>query len=268
MVGLVCIDVDGTLVGSSGQVAPEVWRAAAAVRDGGVPLALCSGRPAIGLAREFAARLDPAGWHVFQNGASLRHLPTCESRSRAIPPHAVEWLVARTRETGRLLELYTDNDYAVESTEDRAVRHAALLGVPFRTRAFRSLDAPVVRAQWLLAHAEVDAVLAEAHPDLHLSPSHSPVMEDTTFLNMTAPDTDKASAVRTLAAAYDVPLERVMMVGDGANDVEVMRVVGFPVAMGNAEEAVHRVARHRVGHVDEGGLIEALALVASLVPTL
>jgi Cof subfamily protein (haloacid dehalogenase superfamily) len=261
MIGLVCIDVDGTLVGSSGRVLPEVWRAAERVRASGVPLAICSGRPALGLALEFAARLDPEGWHVFQNGASLLHLPSGESRSRSLPAGSVEMLVARSRETGRILELYTDTEYAVESTDERARRHAGLLGVPFQPRPLEWLDGAIIRAQWLLPHAAVDAVLAEAHPGLHLSPSHSPVMEDTTFINMTAPGAGKASAVRDLAAEHGVPLDRVMMVGDGANDVEVMRLVGCPVAMGNAEAAVHEVARHRVGHVDRGGLVEALAMV-------
>ncbi|NJD09330.1 MAG: Cof-type HAD-IIB family hydrolase, partial [Gemmatimonadetes bacterium] len=70
-VGLVCIDVDGTLVGSGGEVHPAVWTAAAGALAAGIRLALCSGRPAFGVTRELALRLDPKGWHCFQNGASV-----------------------------------------------------------------------------------------------------------------------------------------------------------------------------------------------------
>ena len=261
---LICIDVDGTLVGSSGRVMPEVWTAAERMRTRGVRLAVCSGRPAFGLARSYAERLDSQGWHVFQNGASVVHLSTGESRSRSIPPHAVEMLIARARDTGRILELYDDTGYAVESTADRAQRHAGLLGVPFRTRSFQSLDGPIVRAQWLVAHEEVSPILAEPHDDLTLLPSLSPVMEDTTFVNMTPPGVDKSTAVRALANVYGVPLDRVMMVGDGANDVGVMGVVGFAVAMENSEPEVFDVAHYRVGHVDQGGLIEAFQLALGL----
>ena len=257
---LVCVDVDGTLVGSEGTVRPDVWAAAERVRARGVRLALCSGRPGFALALEFARRLDATGWHIFQNGASILNLATGESRSRTLSPATVRWLVARGRETGRVLEVYTDRDYAGVGTGERSRQHAALLGVPFHPRDPLTLDSPVVRAQWLVAPHEVEPILAEPHGDLTLSASSSPVMPDTVFINMTPPGADKASAVRAVAAAYGVPLERVMFVGDGGNDIGAMRAVGVSVAMANAEPSVLAVAGLVVGDVDDGGLIEAFEL--------
>ncbi|HEU4628110.1 MAG TPA: Cof-type HAD-IIB family hydrolase [Gemmatimonadaceae bacterium] len=260
MVDLICIDVDGTLVGQSGEVRPRVWTALARARAAGVRLALCSGRPAFGKTRAWAERLDADGWHVFQNGASVLHLATGTSRSVALPPGAPAWLVERARRTGRLLELYSDTDYTVERDDHRARRHAALLGVPFAPRDLLSLQGVPVRAQWLVPHDEVPAVLAEPHDGLTLLASTSPVMPETTFVNVTAAGVDKAVAVRAVAAAYDVPLARVMMVGDGQNDVTALRAVGVPVAMANADPAVLAAARHVVGAVEADGLVEAVAL--------
>jgi Cof subfamily protein (haloacid dehalogenase superfamily) len=264
MVRLVCIDVDGTLVGSSGTVAPEVWAAAERARARGIRLAICSGRPGFALAREYAERLDPQGWHVFQNGASVLHLATGESRSRTLSAASVEWLIEKARDTGRPLELYQDTEYAVESESDRARRHAGLLGVPFRTRQFASLSGAIVRAQWLLAHAEVEAVLAEPHPELHYSHSTSPVMPDSSFINITPAGVDKATAVRVVAEAHGIPMERVMMVGDGLNDLGVMAAVGYAVAMGNAEPEVLEAAPFVVAGVDDGGLVEAIEMAMRL----
>lgn len=136
MIELICVDVDGTLVGSSGDVAAEVWPAVERARAAGARLVICSGRPAFGLTRELAERLDPEGWHVFQNGASIVHLPSGRSRSGHVPRKSVQRLMDRARRTGRILELYTDTEYAVESTDGRAGRHAGLLGVPFAPRPF------------------------------------------------------------------------------------------------------------------------------------
>lgn len=260
MIRLVCTDVDGTLVGSGGAVHPGVWAAADRARAAGIHLAVCSGRPGFGLAREYAERLAGDGWHIFQNGASIVHLGTGRSLSTRLAPETVAMLVARARDTGRTLELYTDDTYAVERISDLAREHAALLGVPFAPRPFESLGAPIVRAQWLVSIEEGDAVILEPHPGLEVSPSLSPVMPDTRFVNLTAAGVDKATAVRALAAEYGVPLEEVMFVGDGQNDAVAMRVVGCPVAMANAEAEASEVARHAVGHVDDGGLAEALEL--------
>jgi Cof subfamily protein (haloacid dehalogenase superfamily) len=260
MIDLICIDVDGTLVGRSGEVAASSWEAAARVRARGIRLAICSGRPAFGLARGFAERLDGRGWHVFQNGASVVRLPDGVTRSHALPADALASLVSRAREAGRALELYADTEYAVELDVPRTREHAQLLGVRWAPRDLLSLHGPVVRGQWLVSHDEADAVMAEPHEGLTLSHSRSPVMSDTSFINITRKGVDKALAVRAVAAEYGIPLDRVMMVGDGANDVTAMQVVGVAVAMGNAEAVAKAAAHHEVSDVDRGGLAEALAL--------
>ncbi len=263
-VDLICLDVDGTLVGSAGVVPEPVWAAAARARAAGVRLCVCSGRPGFGQARELAARLDPRGWHVFQNGASVVDLASGQSRSTLLPPASAADLVRRARATGRVLELYTDHTYAVEArtpaAEEHARRHAALLGVPYAPRSYDALGAAPVRAQWLTTPAEAPAIQAEPHPGLTVAASTSPVMPETLFLNITAEGVDKGVAVRAVAAAYGVPLARVMMVGDGANDAPALRAVGLPVAMANAEREARDAAAYHVGHVDALGLLGAFAL--------
>ena len=260
MLDLVFIDVDGTLVGSSREVSPAVWAGIDRARERGLRLALCSGRPAFGATQEFAKRLGPRGWHVFQNGASIVHAGTGESRSARMPRAALDMLIERSRRLGRSLELYADDEYAVEPDSDRARRHAELLKIEYAPRPFESLREPVVRAQWLLAQGEDGAVLAEPHAGLTLSPSLAPAMPDTIFVNITPAGVDKGSAVRAVAEAYDVRLDRVMYVGDGRNDAVAMREVGVPVAMANAEDEAIAAASHVVRDVDDDGLLDALEI--------
>ena len=260
MLDLVFVDVDGTLVGSSREVTPAVWAAIDRARALGLRLALCSGRPAFGATRDFAQRLDPQGWHIYQNGASVVHAGTGESRSTLLPAASVVMLVDRARRSGRILELYADDDYVVQPDADRARRHADLLKMPYAARPFADLRGPVVRAQWLIARDEEQVVLAEPHPGLTMSPSVAPAMADSLFINLTPEGVDKGSAVRAVAGAAGVPLERVMYVGDGRNDAVAMRAVGFPVAMANAEQEARAAARYVVGDVDEDGLVEAIEM--------
>ncbi|UQN06076.1 Cof-type HAD-IIB family hydrolase [Deinococcus sp. QL22] len=264
MLGLICVDVDGTLVGTGNLIRDDVWAALAGARAQGVRIALCSGRPAVGNALAYAQRMDADGWHIFQNGASIVNAADGESMSEPMPDKPLEDLIAHARQTGRLLEVYTDTEWAVTQPGDYAERHAALLGVTYAPRAPETLVGTRVRAQWVVPRAQEAEVVGEPHDGLDLHPSGSPVMPDVMFISATRAGVSKGSAIRRIAAGYGLTLDRVMMVGDGENDVSALRVVGHPVAMGNADPPAREAARYHVGHVDDGGLAEAVRLALTL----
>jgi Cof subfamily protein (haloacid dehalogenase superfamily) len=264
VIRLVGIDVDGTLVGASGQVAPRVWDAAGRAREAGIHLALCSGRPAFGIAHDYARRLDAGGWHVFQNGASVVHLATGESRSVPLPPPAVQAFIQEARASGNVLELYSDTAYVTESTAEWAKVHAELLGLPYDPRPFESLQGPIVRAQWVICADEARKVMSVPHPGLEIAQSTSPLMPGTQFVGLTNAGVSKGSGIRAVAEQYGVALDEVMYIGDAGNDLSALAVVGYPVAMANAHPVVLAATPHHVGHVDEGGLADALERAMAL----
>lgn len=258
MIALIGIDVDGTLVGHSGEVPDVVWQTAAQARAAGIHLALCSGRPAFGIAAEYARRLDDDGWHIFQNGASIVNLATHESRSTPLPEGCVRGLISQAREIGHVLEVYGDDDYVVESEALWARQHAELLGLEFKPRPFETLSPPLVRAQWLLSPE--DAARIVSPPELEMAQSSSPLMPNVSFVGLTRKGVSKGSAMREIAAAYRVDMRDVMYIGDSGNDISALRVVGHPIAMANADPQVIAAAGRTVGHVDEAGVAEALKL--------
>ena len=70
---------------------------------------------------------------------------------------------------------------------------------------------------------------------------------------------DKARGVRTLLTHLDVDVSRVVAVGDGENDLGMLRLVGRGVAMGNAGAKVKAAARETLAATnDEDGVAEAI----------
>jgi len=69
----------------------------------------------------------------------------------------------------------------------------------------------------------------------------------------------KASGVIELARYLSIPLEQIMAIGDNNNDIEMLRTVGWGVAMGQASEAVKSAARAVTASNREDGVAKAIA---------
>jgi hydroxymethylpyrimidine pyrophosphatase-like HAD family hydrolase len=89
-------------------------------------------------------------------------------------------------------------------------------------------------------------------------------MPDTQFVGLTLRGVTKGAAICSVAKEYGIPLQDVMYVGDAGNDLPALRLVGHPIAMGNADPAVIQAAKHTVDDVDNGGLAQALEMAIAL----
>lgn len=68
----------------------------------------------------------------------------------------------------------------------------------------------------------------------------------------------KGYGVSQLLRSMHIDPKSVMAVGDGDNDIEMMRLVGCSVAMGNATPKLKRVAKHQVACNEQDGVAEAI----------
>ncbi len=177
--------------------------------------------------------------------------------STALPAHLVADTIRIARRTGDVLELYNDRRYVAENAP-WSLDHAKLLGVPFEAQPFESLDPPIVRAQWVVSPERGREIVTGPHEGYEIAQSTSPLMPDARFVGITPQGVNKGSAIHAVATAYGIGLDDVMYVGDAGNDLPALRLVGHPVAMGNADPAVIQAAVCTVGHVDDGGLAQAI----------
>jgi hydroxymethylpyrimidine pyrophosphatase-like HAD family hydrolase len=69
-----------------------------------------------------------------------------------------------------------------------------------------------------------------------------------------APDgVNKATALAEVAAGFGVPAADVLAMGDGRNDIEMLRWAGRGVAMGDAPDEVKAAADDVTKNFDDGG---------------
>lgn len=261
---LVCLDVDGTLVGRSGAPSEVLWAAAERARARGQHLTLCTARLAAGPTRTWAERLDPDGWHIFHTGGARWHPAAGEVRVEGLPTAALQACAEAAAAHGWVFETYSWDDYVVDRDAPLARAHADLLGLPFAVRPAEALDGEVVRVQFVVEAHEQEAALAAAPPGTMASAATSPVMPGACFVSVTVAGLGKARAIGQVAGELGCGVDRVMMVGDGHNDLEAVQAVGWGVAMGNAEPELRAVARLVVADVDADGAAEAIDRSAHL----
>lgn len=265
MIPLVVFDLDGTLIGSSGQVLDCIWEAATEAQAAGVKMAVCTGRPGLGLALDIAKRLGPNNPHVFQNGAHVGYTDGRTVQVAALKEDHTRTLIDLSRQAGAVLELYTPNALYVERSTDLSRRHAEMIKVAALVRDLEEVAAsePVVRAQWVVPVGAEHDLMAAAPPEVHVSHAVSPALPDMAFVSITRQGVSKASAVKQLAEQMRIPLERVMAVGDSSGDLPMLEEVGHPRVMANATPDL-RDRYPSLGHVDECGAVQALTEALTL----
>ncbi len=77
-------------------------------------------------------------------------------------------------------------------------------------------------------------------------------------LEILRPGAGKGTALKDLIQVLGIDPSQVMAFGDNLNDLQMLRVAGFPVAMENAVPEVKAVARHVAPHHDASGVGQAL----------
>jgi hydroxymethylpyrimidine pyrophosphatase-like HAD family hydrolase len=78
------------------------------------------------------------------------------------------------------------------------------------------------------------------------------------YLEIIPVGVNKANALATVAQSLEVELSQSAAIGDGLNDLEMLREVGLGIAMGNASETVKSVAKWVTGTNEEEGVALAV----------
>ncbi len=263
--GLVALDIDGTLlkwVEGAGttheEVSPEVRDSVHRALDAGAHVVLASGRSPHGMT-PIADLLDlhraesERVWIVASNGAVVLRYPPFEIAQEETfhPRAAVE----------AILEVHPHALVAVEDREQRGYRvnrdfpEGELSGPLTITDLEQMVAEPVSRV--IIRDPEAtaeDFVALGRRLGLH---GTDYVVGWTAWLDLTPVGVSKASGLQHVADALALPSSAALAIGDGRNDIEMLRWAGRGVAMGQAVQEVHDAADATTESVyDEGAALE------------
>ena len=235
---LVALDVDGTILDINGRVSERMMASLARLRTYGVQIVISTGR-GIQAALPVAYHVGLTdGWMICANGAvTLRMDPAAPGGYEIADAVTFD----PTDAIAALMRAVPDGIVAVE-----------VLGDGFKvSRPFP--DGELIEAQRVVSLEEMSAqpvtrVVLRA-PGMDVGEFSTLVagcglhsveyaIGWTAWLDVAPEGVTKASALQSLAARLGTGASRTIAVGDGTNDVEMLRWAGIGAAMGSAPESV------------------------------
>ena len=254
-------DLDGTLVGHDGRLGTRTRAAISRAHDHGVRVLVATGR----MFRSVRPYLAEAG---------IEDAVVCYQGAAVVDPTSGEFLlhepleldvareaIAALAALGHSPNVYVDDQLYVAEETQYSRRYSEFQGLPVVTVG--DLLAWLERPPTKLVVVAEPPVLAEVRAEL------APRFDGRVFLTTSLPymlelgnpGVTKGSGLAFVAARLGIDLDRVVAFGDGENDVELLEVAGFGVAVESGHPRLLAVAdRTCPGPEEEGvaGVIEAV----------
>lgn len=255
MTRLIALDIDGTLVSSRQPVSAA---ARAAVRDAvarGDHVVLASGRTMAAVLPILDQLELTRGYAVCGNGALLLDVATREPLyTRTFAPAPVLDAIERTLPGA----IFAGEEIGVGNRVTGPFADGLITGKQLPVEVGELASAPLARlAAWWAARSAAEVVAAFA--DLALPGAVATVDHDAPWLVVVRAGLSKALALEELRVRLGVAAGATFAIGDGINDIEMLRWAGHGVAMGQAPPAVRAAADEVTGTVAQDGVARALA---------
>jgi len=248
-------DIDGTLLNSNEQIPHSTLISLKKLKAAGNPIAICTGRT-WACTKPIINQLPPlVDFVICGNGSHIRTNQGQILYDNNLPPKFIRGFFELVY--GVTDFLIATNQMVISTSANTPYNNVDHCIKPFNTNLFNEQ----IHAKNLLAF-NIDKVpyrkrnlirnkLETLDPEIKLSP-----LSD--FWEVLSGVDNKASALKTLSDQIGIPLKRFTAFGDNFNDLDMFRVVGTAVAMGNAPEVVKQSAHYVTASNNHDGIFHYL----------
>lgn len=272
--------MDGTLLNHEELIGPRNAAAIRALQEAGTVVTIASGR-SFREAREICEASGVRAYIISSNGAEINDL-----QGKSIAGFPIDRALSRS-----LAQWLDENQYYYELTGDTDVfsaqaarqRHQDAFEVFKRENPTPEMLTHGIGLEYKLSLRKIsiaatyDAYFAQEKNTykIHvLSPCTKrleavktmfrsrPELELVSSLDHNAEvmnkEASKGASVKKLAALFRISMEQTMAIGDNYNDLSMLQVVKYPVAMGNAKDEVKQICRYTTLCDHEDGVAHAI----------
>ena len=258
---LFAIDVDGTLLDSTHRLRREVKDSVCRLAASGLKIALATARSPAAV-REIVHQFDFAPWLICFSGGWIGELglPSLEPKD-VRRDHRISYDAARailSTAFNHALEpnVFTPESWRVRKMTDEILEESKIVNL--RPSLVADLLADGEEPSKIMLISSIDEasdVLLRIRESIRFFSTAT--FSKTNYLEILPVGVNKAKALVLLTETLGFELSQVAAIGDAPNDLEMLKEVGLPIAMGNASSGVKALAEWVVGTNDEDGVAQA-----------
>jgi Cof subfamily protein (haloacid dehalogenase superfamily) len=266
-------DMDYTLLNKEKKVSERNREAVRKAMEKGVHIVVATGRIYTS-ARVYAKLLGVCTPIIASNGAIIREAafdnPMDTEKTiykDVLSPEAVKEMIRLSHKYGLFCHFFTEDTIYAEKLVNVSVRYTEwnkYLGEQDQVKIkivddiYESLQkdgVQILKAVVVDSDSEKIQGLRDSIEETGVV-SVSQSMKDN--LEVMNKGVTKGSAVKMLAKLYGIDREEIIAIGDNENDLSMIEYAGLGIAMGNAEEALKKAAKHITGDYQQDGVAEAI----------
>jgi len=270
--GLLGIDIDGTLITDDGHITEKVYNALDKAVSAGWEFVVASGRTYYA-AQSIIGCLPFLNYAILSNGACIMDVKKNQVlHMETLTPEVVRKVVQVTREQGAIPALYNTDIF------HQAVYYDTIDGACDFFKWYVTEDKRCERVGDIMGYTDdILQVGMIATRDIIFSikdglkgsgarvlalPFESPHFggknRDFWFLQVVNRQAAKLDALRKVYRWLDIPDGRLIAVGDNYNDADMIKGADVGIAMGNAPDEIKELAHEVVGSNNGSGLVEVI----------
>ena len=252
-------DMDGTLLLPDHSLNQRTIQAVRSLREAGVLFSLATGRPPRAMLLQIEALGVDLPTAAF-NGGTLVHPDGTFLAVHYLPPEAaLTTLALYADQPGIEVWVFADGDWLVRDANGPMVP-VETRGLGYPPVEVESFEPYLERIDKIVATSNNTELLIELEAQLlpKVNGMAQVSRSQPVYLDVTALEANKGTALTTIAEYLGVPLEQTAVIGDGGNDPAMFKCAGLSIAMGQAEEAVKRQADVVTASNTEDGVVLAI----------
>jgi Cof subfamily protein (haloacid dehalogenase superfamily) len=258
-ISLVVSDVDGTLVTREKALTPRTIAAVEQLHARGIQFSICSSRPPFGL-RMLIEPLHLALPFGGYNAGTIVNPDFSVVEQKLVPLDAAKAAVEAFQEYRIDCWVFVGNEWLIVNPEGAHVAHETRTVQTPPTVVPAFTEPNFAAAGKIVGPNDDHDLIARVAAELAgaLAGSANVARSQPYYCDVIAPGIDKGRLVILLSRQLGIPQQEILVLGDMENDLEMFRVAGFSVAMGNASDAVKQVADAVTLSNEEDGLAAAI----------